>query len=97
MDGADKRVGISGERMVPDENVRGDLHESFFKGGDVSLLRRASAMGCAKAEEWEGRVVEDGFEEVVAKTSENELLLQAVCWAFEEEERREAVLRVCEH
>lgn len=43
------------------------------------------------------RTAGDEIEQGVVEVSERELLLGDVCWSFEEEDRRAAVLKVCEY
>lgn len=42
-------------------------------------------------------VVRDGVDEGAVEVSEGELLLEDLCWVFEEESRRKAVSGVSEH
>lgn len=41
--------------------------------------------------------MKDRVKEGAVEVSKGELLLEDGCWASEEEDRREAVLRLCEH
>lgn len=45
---------------------------------------------------WRG-VVTDGIEENVVPVSDGELLLEDVCWVLGDENRKQAVLGVCEY
>lgn len=89
-----KGVRTGGQGIVPDNVIGERLHDGGFEGGG-GLFTESCGHGISEGGEmWRG-VMGDGMEEGIIEVGEKEFLLENVCWVFEEENRRKAVLEVC--
>lgn len=82
------------EGILRNDFVGGELRDGCFESGE-GLFAEGCGQRLSKGRGMGRGAVGDGVKEGVFAVSTNGLLLEDVCWIFEEEDRREAVLGVC--